>query len=438
MVSNMKQDLRHYIGKEKINYIHHQRLAHNWRTCKYSSHTLPLSEKYTVGKDSRTLVQISTIEEEQKKKWAITVFDLRHPGFHPVTVDHLLHINLGAEHDIFNLNLQAILVARSTAVLCFNGIGDDTPQELIAIDLSAGSDYKELWRDVIHDWGQFQLMRLFGREIYKFDLLNNHIEVHDIRTYDKLSVLKLVEEMRYPHGEIAGDGRHLAIPGKMSEDNSPAVCVWNVRRRTRQFLYPTSAFCPFRWFEKVAVSKGKVFGLLNRRCLFAWQAESGHALFKIDLTDSYPGQQNEATPVFTYLSVYNNYLATIHQDPACQTVYKVEVPEESAELSVVLPQLNVNWLKSTFEQAQHQVRICDVKMNEQSIILHVYNLLSQKFEAIILALNSLNDQQSLLNNAKCCIKLDSTGINIPGQLYLTPTKLLNCTPHKVEMYDFLL
>ena len=93
----------------------------------------------------------------------------------------------------------------------------------------------------------------------------------------------------------------------MSEDNSPAVCVWNVRRKTRRFLYPTSAFCPFRWFEKVAVSRGKVYGLLNRRCLFAWDAESGQALFKINLSESLPGQPHQDQPNFTYLSVYNNY-----------------------------------------------------------------------------------------------------------------------------------
>ena len=119
----------------------------------------------------------------------------------------------------------------------------------------------------------------------------------------------------------------------MSEDNSPAVCVWNVRRRTRKFLYPTHAFCPFRWFEKVAVSKGKVYGLLNRRCLFAWEAESGQALFKIDLTESYPGQ-NEVQPTFTYLSVYNNYLATINQNPACQIDQKstYEGPKAVAQM----------------------------------------------------------------------------------------------------------
>ena len=122
-----------------------------------------------------------------------------------MTINRPLDLDLRAEHDIFNLDLCAILVARSSAVLCFKGTGDDTPQEMIAIDLSAGSGNKELWRDVIHDWGQFQLSRLFGKEVYKFDLLNNTIETHDIRTYVKLSTLQLVEEMRYPHGEIAGE-----------------------------------------------------------------------------------------------------------------------------------------------------------------------------------------------------------------------------------------
>ena len=34
--------------------------------------------------------------------------------------------------------------------------------------------------------------------------------------------------------------------GKMSSDNSPAVCVWNVRRGTHKFLVPPQPFCPFR------------------------------------------------------------------------------------------------------------------------------------------------------------------------------------------------
>ena len=97
----------------------------------------------------------------------------------------------------------------------------------------------------------------------------------------------------------------------------------------------------------MAVSKGKVYGLLNRRCLFAWDAESGNVLFKIDLTESYPGQ-NQEQPTFTYLSVFNNYLATINTNPSCQIVYQVGATEEEPSLKLVLPQLNINWLKVFF------------------------------------------------------------------------------------------
>ena len=95
------------------------------------------------------------------------------------------------------------------------------------------------------------------------------------------------------------------------------------------------------------MSKGKVYGLLNRRCLFAWDAESGNVLFKIDLTESYPGQ-NQEQPTFTYLSVFNNYLATINTNPSCQIVYQVGATEEEPSLKLVLPQLNINWLKVFF------------------------------------------------------------------------------------------
>ena len=167
-----------------------------------------------LGHDTKTLVKINQIkpQQDEKRKWQISVYDLRQHGLHPTTTSEVLDLELKVDDDIFNLELCAILVAKSTAVLCFNGMGEDTPQELIAIDL-ASPDFTELWRDVIHDWGQFQLMRLFGKDVYKFDLLNNTIETRDIRTYAKIHTLPLVEEMRYPHGEIAGDGRHLAVPG---------------------------------------------------------------------------------------------------------------------------------------------------------------------------------------------------------------------------------
>ena len=58
-----------------------------------------------------------------------------------MTVNRPLNIDLREEHEIFNLDLCAILVARYTAVLCFKGTGEDTPQEMIAIDLTPG----KLW-----------------------------------------------------------------------------------------------------------------------------------------------------------------------------------------------------------------------------------------------------------------------------------------------------
>jgi len=431
-----KQKLVNYHAREKFSYIFHLSIASNLKNCSYAYQNLILSDKCKVGNDGRNLVQITTtITNTKKRNWSITVYDLRHHGFHAVTVNRPLNIDLREEHEIFNLDLCAILVARYTAVLCFKGTGDDTPQEMIAIDLTPGCDYQELWRDVIHDWGQFQLSRLFGREVYKFDLLNNSIETHDIRTYDKLSTLQLVEEMRYPHGEISGDGRHLAIPGKMSNDNSPAVCVWNVRKRSRKFLYPTIACCPFRWFEKVAVSKGKVYGLLNRRCLFAWDAESGNVLFKIDLTESYPGQ-NQEQPTFTYLSVFNNYLATINTNPSCQIVYQVGATEEEPSLKLVLPQLNINWLKDAMG-GKAEVRVCDVKMNDHCIIIQMLNLTTHRFEALLIRMDRL-DASTVNSVGKCCIILNSAGLQIPGQLILTPTKLLNLTPNQMCMYDFLM
>ena len=80
---------------------------------RYAYQNLELSDKCKVGNDGRNLVQIKTvITNGKKRKWTITVYDLRHHGFHAVTVNRPLNIDLRVEHEIFNLDLCAILVAR--------------------------------------------------------------------------------------------------------------------------------------------------------------------------------------------------------------------------------------------------------------------------------------------------------------------------------------
>ena len=109
---------------------------------RYTYQNLSLSEKCQVGNDGRNLVQITTgITSTKKRKWSITLYDLRNHGFHAVTVNRPLNIDLKVEHEIFNLDLCAILVARYSAVLCFKGTGEDTPQEMIAIDLTPGKNF---------------------------------------------------------------------------------------------------------------------------------------------------------------------------------------------------------------------------------------------------------------------------------------------------------
>ena len=86
------------------------------------------------------------------------------------------------------------------------------------------------------------------------------MQVFSIRTFRKLHSVPLVEEMRYPSGDVSGDGHHLVVPGKLANDNSPAVSVWTLGTRTtaispspskescyrQRFLVPNEALCPFR------------------------------------------------------------------------------------------------------------------------------------------------------------------------------------------------
>jgi hypothetical protein len=241
--------------------------------------------------------------------------------------------------------------------------------------------------------------------------------------------------MRYPHGEIAGDGKHLAIPGKMSSDNSPAVCVWNIKRGSHKFLASPQPFCPFRWFEKVDVSQGRVFGLLNRRCLLAWNADNGEYLFRLDLTENAPGL-NEVQPLsFTYLTVHKHLFATIHQNPYCQAVY--EIDDDNNELNAVLLDMDLNQLKLAMK-SRAEMKVCDVYINDYVIVLHVFNCSTKSFEGIFLRLDmKLDFSAVLLEYQRRTICLESIYETMPGAVVMNSTKFLNITSNRLYMYDFL-
>ena len=76
-----KTQLTSLSNKEKLYFIHHSRTGLNWKKCNFSTHNLPLSDKSKVGNDSRTLVKITTVRSNNKKKYLITVFDLRYLNF---------------------------------------------------------------------------------------------------------------------------------------------------------------------------------------------------------------------------------------------------------------------------------------------------------------------------------------------------------------------
>lgn len=189
---------------EKLSYILHSRVRRRWQKGLYSQVNLPLSDRTKYGNDDRYLVRIT---REQSDSWTAQVFDISAPGLR-LLISKKLAMALKTD---FLLQLNSILVAKHTALLCFSGEGNDAPQELIAFDLL--DQFKELWRESITDWGHLKLPTLFGDGVYKLNLLTDKIEIYDVRTFKLHHSVPLVEEMRYPQGEISGRFFQLILGG---------------------------------------------------------------------------------------------------------------------------------------------------------------------------------------------------------------------------------
>ena len=64
-----------------------------------------------------------------------------------------------------------------------------------------------------------------------------------------------------------------------------------------------------------------------------------------------------------------------------------------------------------------EVRVCDVKMNDHCIIIQMLNLTTHRFEALLIRMDRL-DASTVNSVGKCCIILNSAGLQIPGKLIL--------------------
>lgn len=419
--------------EEKLNYLLHRRVRHNWRTGRCHDHHIELNDFSRTGHDDKHLVLLDQVFPDgfgtncaegkdsggagSSTVWfRVRVWDVSGRSLVPVINMNLWSIRLRTEFDLF---LGPILVAKGVAVLCFSGKGTDTPQEIVACDIPDG--FTELWRDAVLDWGFYELPRLFGDSIYKFNLLADRIEVYDITTCRKKHNIVLVEDMRYPSGEISGDGVHLAVPGKMSVDNSPAVSVWNVVTGSQRFLTPNIPLCPYRYFERTAVSNGEVFGLLNRRCLFIWRADTGFCLRRLELTGVQPyGQEEVPFTLPPFLAVSETLVVTIHKDPCIVNVF-----DRSG-----------NHLHA-LETAASDARVVDAHANVNCLLVRSLKLRSPEFQLSVYPL-SLRDDRQLEggNKGAAVVNLAVTDTTILP-IGLTSTKVISVTRNELLVRDFL-
>ena len=416
---------------EKIDYIQHKRVRDNWRHCRYQLLSKECNPNFQIGYDGKDLVEV---ERHGQNSWSIAHYDLKSKDAQCVKMSDTFPLNfVNQEMSIYYVELSTIFVSKSTAILmCFQRRDEESGSlQLIAYDLK--NDLAESWTHFVPEWGQFQLIRVFEGDMYVFNLPQNTIKVHDIRTYDLKVSLAIGDEMKLPNGEVTGDGIFLAVPGKMVQDNAPAICTWNVQNNTYTILRPTSSFCPFRWFEKVVVSQGKVYGLLNRRCLIVWNAQDPEPLVQLDLTQSYPGQTEMFGPIFTYLSVCGNSLATFNESPCVQTVYEMKVNPDSGQVELVpkMPKIDLRKILKS------NTRICDVKLTDLFVVLHVLNVDAEMFEVIIIPIDVIEEEleETVINS-----RIVDGSYRIEeemSRILVTPTKLLYLTSNQIRIYDFL-
>ena len=215
--------------------------------------------------------------------------------------------------------------------------------------------------------------------------------------------------------------------------------------------------------------RGVVYGLLNRKCLLAWDAETGECIREMPLTQASPGSHEPAI-TFNFLTVRQrrfskfaqlreflfqvceNLVSTIHASPSCVSVSdaslnNVVVLDAGAALSAAAEAEASEGGSSSRSAAVSAARACDVLINDHCVLVRTVNFGSPGFDVVCYPRasiqgdkgtdgNSSNNSSHNSNPARV-IKLLSVSDCVVHDLTVTPIKILNFARNKLMICDFL-
>jgi len=329
-----------------------------------------------------------------------------------------------------------ILISKHFALICFifGEVNESRDFQLVqAYDLT--NNCQLAWEKSGLLGTQYHALSLVDDRLIKIDKLREVIEVYEVTDAGLVTQLVLEQprhSFRFNAKSLSADEQYIVVAGHLVPENAPAVSCWDMYSTHRKVLSCERPVCPFRWYKHTAVRDGIVYGLLNRFRLIGWDPVDGTMKFCLDLTDSSPGDDDDAP---AWLAVDNQFILTIHQEKDSITV----LTSEGTFLGSIRP-IMPEWL----DEIESSTSVQQVILRGYTVIARLVSRTSNtRYCQLISAdlrtfLPSVNNRAigpiRLMGHISCEHEGDGA---LHCNVVFNTTKVLDIEPLGVRFYDYL-
>ena len=349
-IADREADYASITNTMKLEYILHKKADSNWMSGQYSTAYKKLGKSKVALDDNHFVAlrssnnyvgmlqnQMSYLtggrvsgQRTPPIDYSLSVYDLRKPGLDSVIHEELrLFQWISLRPFMTYSEITHIFLWKNILVVAFGC--ENELHKLIALDITDG--LKEVWaalndKSVRKSQGPHldttvnEHIKLFADKLFRIRFFAELIiiEIRNICDHQLEKTLLMLRHFEFNGEDAASDGTYFVMTGRLSDRNTPCLVGWVIETNINKLYVSDQPLCPYRSFYKAACCEGKVYGLLDRRSLYIWNADTCELLNTVILSEGQPGLQCVDYILAMNKDVTPPFLVTVNQSLQMLTI----------------------------------------------------------------------------------------------------------------------